>query len=553
LSGRYHRVSRYNEIAKVLIKHGFLYLAEQIGLKDPRGRAGKAAVKDSGRYSYPQRVRMVFEELGPTFVKLGQILSARPDLIPPQYVKEFSKLQDNVEEVSESDIREQFIKEIGKRPEELFPYFNYRPLASASIGQVHEAVLSTGEKVVVKVQRPCLTQFIEGDIRILKSLAGIIQNRTVIGRVCNVDEIIDVFERQIHRELDYYTEALNTEAFYRYFLCDEKIIVPRVFSEYITKEILTMEYVKGIRVEEFEQHDYSYEERARYAENMLHAVFRPLFERGMFHGDPHPGNILFQDGYSIVLIDFGIVGRFDQSHRRRVAELIVALSERDVPAVMNIILETGIATRKIHQQYFFEDVFEIVEKANGVTSGGMALGELINGMITISIDHGIKMPDSLFILGKTVMICENMARKICPELDIAEVIKPLAIEYLKDALRPSVYTGSFYRQMSNAAEAVFALPRDVCQAVRNLANNETRITFYHRNLNWLYDMLDISSSRISFGLILAALIVGSALIMHTGTGPLLWGYPVLGTLGFIFSGLLGVMVLFSLLRSGRLR
>lgn len=552
---KYRKSSRYREIAVVLIRHGFCFLAEQLGLGVRRTdkRIGSAPVEAVRPCANPQRAKMVFEDLGPTFVKMGQLLSARPDLVPPEYVKEFSKLQDDVEEVSEADIRAQFLKEMGRQPEEVFLHFDFKPIASASIGQVHEAVLPGGEKVVVKVQRPNLLQLINGDIRILKNFSGLLQNRTVIGQVCDVDEIIEVFERQIHKELDYFTEALNTQAFYREFACDESVVVPKVFFEYSTGGILTMEYVSGIRVEEFDLNEYSLKERSRYAENMLRAIFRPMFEKGIFHGDPHPGNVLFQEDFRIVLIDFGIVGRFDRAHRRRVAELIVALAERDIPAVMNVILETGVTTRRIHEHYFFEDVAEIVEKANSVTSGGMALGELINGMITISINHGIKMPDNLFILGKTVMISENMARRICPELDIAEVVKPLALEYLKEALRPELYTGSLYKQLSVGAEALFTLPKDLCQAIRNLANNETRITFYHRNLNWMYDMLDISSSRITFGVILAALIVGSALIMHTGKGHLLWGYPVVGIIGFLSSGVLSIFILLYLLRHGRLR
>lgn len=551
----YRRVSRYQEIAGILIKHGLRYLVERIRFVN---RAPDNADRGSNtqyrpRLTHPEKVRMVFEDMGPTYVKLGQLLSARPDLVPRVYVEEFSKLQDKVEEVTTEEIQAQFMKEFGKKPEEVFPYFNYKPLASASIGQVHEAILPSGQKVVVKVQRPHLMQLINGDIKILKSLSGILQNHTVIGRVCNVDEIIDVFERQIHKELDYLTEAVNTETFYRQFCENENVIVPQVFSEFSSREILTMEFVQGIRVEEFEEHNYSYEERATYAGNMLQAIYQPLFEKGLFHGDPHPGNVLFQDDFRVVLIDFGIIGRFDDGHRRQVAELIIALSDRDIPSVMEIIMETGIKTRRIHRQYFFEDVAEIVEKANGVTSGGMELGELINGMITISINHGIKMPDSLFILGKTVMISENMVRRICPELDMAQVLKPLALEYLKETLRPGLYPGSLYKQISGASGALFTLPRDVCQAVRNFANNDTRITFYHRNLNWLYDMLDISSSRIAFGLILAALMVGSAVVMHTGKGPLLWGYPLIGTIGFMLSGFLGVMVLISMLRSGRLK
>lgn len=540
MARKYRKVSRYQEIFKVLFRHGFRYF---IGLNTKTARAK----------SNPERVKMLFEDLGPTFVKLGQLLSSRPDLVPKKYVEEFSKLQDNVEEFPEQEVRAQFMKEMGKQPEEVFRQFDYKPLASASIGQVHRAILPGGEKVVVKVQRPHLLQLIHGDIKILKRLAGTLQNRTVIGKVCDVDEIIEVFERQIHKELDYLTEAVNTEAFYREFHDHDEVIVPRVFSEYTTGQILTMEYVQGVRVEEFEEHGYPVRERAKYASNMLLAIYRPLFERGLFHGDPHPGNVLFQDNFKVVLIDFGIVGRFDRQHRRQVAELMIALFERDVPAVMNIILETGRKTGPIHQQYFFEDVSEIVEKANGVTSGGIDLGGLLNGMLTISISHGIKMPDSLFILGKTVMISENMARKICPELDILEVIRPIAVDYLRDSLRPALYGGGLYRQISSASEAFFTLPGDICQAVRKFANNETRITFYHRNLNWLYDMLDVSSSRISFGLILAALIVGSAVIMHTGKGPQLWGYPALGTVVYVFSGMFGIWILISMLRSGRLK
>jgi len=555
MSAKNHRISRYSEIAGVLARHGFQHFLEQTGVK---GRVSETGANTSQHKSvaghrYPERVRMVFEDLGPTFVKLGQLLSARPDLIPREYVEEFSKLQDDVEEVPGVEIKAQVTRELGKLPEELFLHFNYKPLASASIGQVHEAVLPGGEKVVVKVQRPHLVQLIDGDIRILKRIAGILQNRTVIGKVCNVQEIIDVFERQIRKELDYLTEAVNTEAFYREFADDVNVTVPRVFSDYTTGNILTMEYVRGIRVEEFETNEYPAGTRLKYATNMLTAVFRPLFEKGVFHGDPHPGNILFQDDYKVVMIDFGIVGRFDRNHRRQVAELMVALSERDIPAVMNLIMETGIVTRRIHQQYFYEDVSEIVEKANGVTSGGISLGQLINGMITISINHGIRMPDNLFILGKTVMISEHMARRVCPELDITDVTKPLAIEHMKSALHPELYSGSMYKQLSGVAEGLVNLPKDICRAINNFANNDTRITFYHRNLNWLYDMLDVSSSRIAFGLVLAALIVGSALIMHTGRGPLLWGYPMLGTLGFVFSGLLGVLVIIAMLRSGRLR
>ena len=551
---RYRNLSRYREICRVLIRHGFDYIAEQMSFRGNKCRV-EADPDDypAEKLSLPKRVRFLFEDLGPTFVKLGQLLSTRPDLVPREYVTELENLQDNVEEVSVEDIRRQFVKEVGSGPEKVFKYFNYRPLASASIGQVHEAVLPGGELAVVKIQRPHLHQVIARDLSILKSVAGILQHRTIVGQVCDVHEIIDVFERQIRRELDYNTEALNTESFYRIFAGDDRILVPRVFWDYSTEGVFTMEYLRGMRVEELIELGLPESLRRDYACRVIKAVFCPLFERGIFHGDPHPGNVLFQEDGKVVLIDFGIVGRVDDGHRTSTAELMVALAERDVASVMEVIVNTGKVTRRINNEHFYEDVAEITEKANSVTSGGLELGRLINGMIKISVSHGIMVPDNLFILGKTVVLCENIARRISPDLDVAAVIKPLAVEQLKRTLQPVIDPGKVYKQLNSLMDVIFSLPRDLAGAVQNLARGETKITFYHRNLNWLYDMLDVASSRIAFSMIIAALIVGSTLIMHAGRGPLLWGYPLMGTLGFLFSGVLGIWVLISMLRSGRLK
>lgn len=554
---RYRKLSRYREICRVLISHGFDYIAEQIGFCNIKRRDGTADRPDNAaaaeKWSVPKRIRFLFEDLGPTFVKLGQLLSTRPDLIPGEYVAELKNLQDNVEEVGEDEIRRQFLKEIGRPPEEVFKYFNFRPLASASIGQVHEALLPGGEQVVVKIQRPHLPQLIGGDLSILKSVANLLQNKTIIGQVCDVHEIIDVFERQIKRELDYNTEALNTEVFFRNFADNDRILVPRVFWDYSTTGVLTMEYLRGVRVEELIGQDLPEDIRLEYARQVILAVFRPLFDKGIFHGDPHPGNVLFQEDRKVVLIDFGIVGRYDINHRTSTAELMVALAERDVVGVMDVILKTGNVTKRINHQRFYEDVAEIVDKANSVTSGSLELGRLINGMIRISVEHGIRVPDNLFILGKTVVLCENITRRISPEMDLAEIIKPMAVEHLKIMLQPNVEPGRLYKQVNSMLDILMTLPGDLAKAVRDLARGDTRITFYHRNLNWLYDMLDVASSRLSFSMIVAALIVGSTLIMHAGKGPKLWGYPMLGTVGFLSSGFLGIWVLIAMLRSGRLK
>lgn len=541
-------IARYQEIAAVLIRHGFGYVVDNLEIK-----THKEGPNQIRQHPLPKRIRLLFEDLGPTFIKLGQLLSTRPDLIPDVYVKEFEHLQDKVEEVSFEDIERQVEAEFGMGVEKLFKSFSRIPLASASIGQVHAAELPDGTRVAVKVQRRQLLQLITGDIAIMKSLAPMLQEKTVVGQVCNVDEIIDVFERQIHKEIDYNVEGLNTECFYRLFHDEVDVVVPKVYWEFTTERVLTLDYVEAMRVEDFLTLDQNESVKEIASRNLLYALFHPLMAKGVFHGDPHPGNAMFDRQGRIVLLDFGITGRIETRLRDQIAELILALREHDVHVVRQIIQSTGRMTRRINEQHFYEDVAELVERANGVTTGGMELGQLINGMLQISLDHGIKMPDSMFILGKVVVMTESIARKLSPNINLGSVLEPIALEHFQENLRPGLSARNMYRQIAESIQMLISLPKNLTMAAQSLANGDMRITFYHRNLNWLYDMLNVSSSRISYSLIIAALIVGSALIMHTGKGPLIWGYPALGTIGFVFSTLLGTWIIFELLRSNKIK
>lgn len=548
-------LSRYREIIGILLSHGFDYIAGEIGIKGSIfwKKSIKRKKKEIIVQSFPERLRFLFEDLGPTFVKLGQLLSTRPDLISHEYISHLAELQDNVEEFSKENVRKQFINEFGELPENIFAEFDYKPVASASIGQVHKAVLSDGTVVAVKIQRPHMIDIVEKDLSILKDVAPILQKNTVLGRLCDVDEIIDVFARHIRREMDYQIEALNTDTFYELFQENENIIVPKIFWAYTTKKILTMEFIAGQRIEEAEEDFITKNNREIYANNLYCSIFKPFFNKGIFHGDPHPGNVLFQENGRVVLIDFGIVGRFNPAIRQQMGQLIVALTESNVSLVIELILKTGQITRKVNQQHFFEDVAEMVDKANGVNNGEIALGQIINEMVEISLNHGIKMPDNFFVLGRTVMSIESIARRVCPDFDIFKAIKPLAMDYFRDTLQPKLVMENIYARMYDFMQNFLTLPDDLAQAVKNFSQGETRIIFHHRNLNWLYDMLNVSSSRIAFGLIIAALIIGSALVMHTGKGILLWGFPIIGVIGFIISSFIGLWVVLEMFRHSRIK
>lgn len=545
---KHRNLARYREIAGLLIAHGFDYIAGELGIKKPffwrRWRRREEEVK-----SFPQRLRLLFEDLGPTFIKLGQLLSTRPDLVPREYIKELARLQDRVEELFPAEVRQQFLQEFGRPPEEIFASFDYKPVASASIGQVHRAVLPDGTRVAVKVQRPGLAELVEKDLAFLEDVAPLLKERTVIGQVCDVEEIVEIFARHIRRELDYQVEAVHTDTFFHLFAGDSSIVVPRVYWDYTTSRILTLDFVEGVRVEKAAGLYFRPDNRRTYATNFYRALFKPLFAEGIFHGDPHPGNVLFQPGGKVVLIDFGVVGRFDPLVRQQIGRLILCLAEKDVPGIAELILKTGRPTGKIKEQHFFEDVAEMVDKAYRFNTGNISLGEIINEMVEISLRHGIKVPDSFFILGRMVMSGESIGRLIDPGINLLEVLRPIALRYMVESFNPARVIKDATGRAYNWLENLVALPEDLAQVVKNLARGEMRIIFYHRNLNWLYDMLDLAAARLSFALVAAAMMIGSALIMLTDRGPLLFGFPLLGIVGFVFSSAMGVAILLQLLRT----
>lgn len=543
------KMSRYHEIGRILIRHGFGYLAGELGFQKKISLfKGEDQPLGASRLTLPERVRLLFEDMGPTFIKLGQVLSTRPDLIPKDFVEELKKLQDDVEKFGAEAVKEQFQKEFGVLPDKLFKQFDYQPFASASIGQVYRAVLYSGEMVAVKVQRPNLRQVIEQDLLILLRLSGIIQKRTALGQVCDVEKIIQIFARCIRRELDYTIEGVNTEAFYRIFESNRAVLVPIIYWELTTKEIITMEYLEGVRAEEAVNTLINDGNNQIYVKNLLDAFFYPFFQEGIFHGDPHPGNILFQDQERIVLVDFGNVGRLEPSFRQQMARLLMAIMEKDVESLMEIMQETGTVTKNINHQHLYEDTAELLEKTNGVSTGQIDLSHILNGMIAISIDHGMLMQDNFFILGKAVAIIESLARTISPKANLLEMVKPLAIDYLRRQFTPSFALGKACKNTFDFLEMITSLPYDLSKTIKAAAQGEFKMIFHHRNLNWLYEMLDIASSRLAFSIIIAALIVGSALIIIMDKGPALWGYPIIGLVGFVFSGLLGSWMALIMLR-----
>lgn len=527
---QYHYLRRYIEVATVLARHGWQAYREAGSHRRP-ARRPLVAGRGSGVPAY-QHLRLAFEELGPVFIKLGQLLSTRPDLVPAEMAAEFSILQDRVRSLPAGVIRQQVFRELGAAPEDIFAHFDYQPLAAASIAQVHKARLPGGQVVAVKVQRPHLEGVVATDLAVLDNLGRRFRG-TAIGRICALEEILATFRRQIERELDFTTEALAMENFRRLYRELPQVIVPRVYWDFTTRGILTMDYLPGERLAEWPGKGVDYQRAAL----LIKALLVPFFQEGIFHGDPHPGNILFLPDDCLGLIDFGITGRLDEDFRYQAARLILGLQERDLQAVMEVTLKLGRPLAMVDYQALYEDTAELVDRATGTGKGELNLAGLLQGMVELARRHHIRMPGTFFVLGRTIMEGESLARRLDPSLDLVKVSGPLAAGFLRSRLRPNPTRGRTYHRAASTLQELLDLPRDISRSLDKLARGELTTIFVHRGLESLYLKLDLVSARLCAALITAALIGAGALIIHSGAGPRAGGLSLLG-LGVLFGSLI---------------
>lgn len=522
-------LSRYGQIALALLRHGGPYLVHR------------------RQEELPRCLRRILEDLGPTFIKLGQLLSTRPDLVPIEWAKELAKLQDKVEPFGPEKVREQVRFYFGLPPEQVFASFDYEPVAAASIAQVHRARLPNGVEVAVKIQRPGLRKLVEQDLSILRAWVPILR-QGYLGRILNLEEVVQVFARQIGHELDFSREAVTMAAFRR-ILTLEDVVVPRVYWDYCRQGVLTMDFIEGCRINDEDALAGLDVDRCYLARLVLRAVLVPFFQDGFFHADPHPGNVLFLPGPRVALLDFGIVGRLDRDFRHEIARLMIALARRDVERLLEIALSLGVPTRPINRDRLYEDMAHLMEKVNSL-GPAVTMAQLVNGMVEISLEHGLRMPGAFFTLGKAVVAAEGLARRLDPELNIMEVAAPTALEFLGEEVRPQIETEKIYVGAADAWRAFSQLPWNVARVMENLAEGKQATVFVHRGLESLYQMLDVASRRLAASLVLAAGMAGSSLILHAGLGPNWAGFSLAGLLGFVVSGLFAFWLVVGMMRGG---
>lgn len=554
----YMNIRRLRTIVNVLLKHGFGHLVEQMNLLPAvslgrrlfRRQEGKPEIS---RHTVSGRLRSAFEELGPTFIKLGQLLATRPDLVPAEFTVEFRKLQDNVPSFPFEQVREVVEEDLGAPLDLVFPAFETLPHAAASVAQVHFAVLSGGEEAAVKVQRPGIQKVLERDIDILFYIAELLERYVAEGQAVNAVGIVKEFSRTVHRELDFNLEASHARRFRENFAGDPRVLIPKVYWQYTTRRVLTLQRVGGIVIDDLEALKRAGCDLGTIARNLVSAFLKMILLDGFFHGDPHPGNFLVQPDNRVGVVDFGQVGYLEEELIEHLATIFVALYERDYKKLAGAYLQLDKSSgERTDRALFQSDLRDLLDPQYGRPLKEIHLSSMISDTFQLALRHQIRLPGDLVLLGKTMVGVEGLARRLDEELVVAEIVKPFVSRIIERRLDPRRQIRRAYEEVVELGGLGRQIPGQFSQTLKKVIGDDLKIEFRHSRLESLIREIDKSSNRIAFSLIISSLIVGSSLIILSAQEPKMFGFPVLGLIGFVLAGILGLGVVFSILRSGKL-
>ena len=552
----YRHLARYRQILTVFFKYGFGDLVEllkieqyiEIGLqlisKNRRSRLEKL--------SRAERVRMACEELGPTYIKFGQILSTRPDLVPVDFIKELSKLQDNVPSSPFSEVSKIIESELGAPPEDIFDFFEKTPLASASIGQVYRATLKDGEAVAVKVQRPGIKKIIEVDLEIMLHLATLMEHHIEEMSLHQPVKIVEEFARTLEKEIDYTIEATNMERIASNFLNDLTIYVPKVFRDTTTESILTTELVEGIKVSEIDRLEEAGLDRKLITVRGADIVLKQIIKHGFFHADPHPGNIFVLPDNVICLIDFGMTGSVDRRTREDFIDLAESVVNRNESRATQVLLKLTYWDEDPDIRLLEKDVADFMGRHLHKPLKDIKIGKLLNNLLELAFQHRLRISPDIFLMLKAFSTIEGVGLMLDPDFDMIKQAAPFIKEVKLDRLSPQRITGDIFRLAIEMFQFVENFPKDILSITRLIKQQKLSLNLEYKGLDKMLSTYDQISNRISFSIIIAALIIGSALVIMSKVPPLFYDISLIGIIGFLAAAIMGIWLLVAILRKGRL-
>jgi len=570
-------VGRLHDIASILIRYGFGDMVRRMGLANVLERAGRALhwneADQLAHLPPPARVRRALEELGPTFVKLGQVLATRVDLFEPEWIAEFSKLQDSAPAAPWADIRQQLAEDLGAPPEEIFAAFDPQPLAAASIAQVHRANLEDGSGVVVKVRRPGIRPVIEADLRWLSRLADLAEAESPELRSFHPQEVVRQFTQSLRRELDFAGECRNAERIAENFAgyvdrdeeptCDATteaapephpalpiIVIPRVYWPWTGERVCVQEFIDGIPGRDLAAVDDAGLDRKTLARRGARAVLKMIVEDGFFHADPHPGNVFYLPGNRIAFIDFGMIGRLTEERRDQLIRLLLGLVKHEPQRVADVMLDwTGDAT--VDEESLMLEIQTFVDHYHGMALKQLSLGAMLSDLVAILRQHQLALPADLALLVKAFVTLEGMGRELDPDFDMAGEAMPMLEQALRARYAPAALIKRGWRSAGEMLALIAGLPHDLSRLLRAARRGRLEIHIDVTHLKHVGNQLDGAANRLVIGIVVAALIIGSSIVMTVPGGPTLLGLPFFGLLGYLGAAAGGIWLLLSIWKSNR--
>lgn len=552
---RFRNFNRLRKVLSVLAKYGFDDIVAHSQLRRVISRRKLSSFKKEGQKIVPEnrfeRLRLTFEELGPTFIKLGQILSNRHDLLPRDLIRELEKLQDNVSP-EEINVRELVERELQIRADDVFEEIEQEAVASASIAQVHRAKLKNGDRIVLKIQRPGLRNIIEADIEILRYMLQVLQKRFPEMAVFQPLDLLKSFERSIKLEMNFAIEANNIQRFKANFKDDDRIYVPAVYREYSNERILCMEEVIGVKISDLDQLRKREVDLDKITTTGTDVYFRQVFKHGYFHADPHPGNILVMNDERLCFLDFGMMGSILPRDKEVLGDLVVNVIRQDVKKIVSNLEKLSVNHLIEDKKHLEYDLYDLIQEISAFSLKDLNMEMLYDRFHLLVYRYKLVIPADLFLLMRAFVTLEGLGFYLKPDFNLFEEMKPYARTLILHKYNPKHIFDNSVDAFLDVKDLMTGFPEDVKQIIQNVKEGRLKIAFAHQGLDGLYNSLDRVTNRLSLAIITAALIVGSSLVVFSGIPPLVFNIPVIGFIGFFLSVVLGVWIIISIIRKNRI-
>nr|WP_078683095.1 2-polyprenylphenol 6-hydroxylase [Clostridium sp. USBA 49] len=561
-ASQYNHIKRVRQIIQVFIKHGFGAIIDNIGilsyLKIKKKTLNNNVEDKVMKLTVGQRLRLALEELGPTFVKLGQIISTRHDLLPKDIIEELEKLQDSVPPFPFEEVKNVIESELGDKLENIYAKFDKESLAAASIAQVHLAQLLSGKRVVVKVQRPNIEEKIDLDIKILKDIAYFIDNHTKYGKLYDFNKMVKEFEISIKNELDFRIEGENAETFKNNFSKDKNVSVPNISWIHTTQRVLTMEYIEGIKLNDFDKFDKAGIDRKEIAYNLATSIFNQILRDGFFHGDPHPGNIMVLEGNKIVFLDLGMVGKLNQQRKNQFLKMLMGITLKNSKLIIEGIIGLDAIPNRINMKKLEKDIDVLRDKYLSIPLSEIKIGEMFNEIFNLAFFYNIVIPSEFTMLAKSLITLEGIVEKLNPDMSVLEVAEPIAEKLIFTLFSPEKIGKEIITSIMDYGNLAKKFPSSMINFLDMIEDEDFTMQFKIKGIEDITKRIDKIFNRLSFSVVLlavsiiiAGIIIGSSMNANIGAEMYLFNITIL-RVGLVIAALIILFLIISILRSSRL-